>query len=84
MRALNRQVYTLPQEPKDAIVAIFESVKELREAYYEMASSFDTILHAAPAKKIEGMIRRADGTDWNPGSGSGLYQYRGGTWHLLG
>ena len=38
----------------------------------------------APAKPREGMIRLADGTLWNPGSGSGFYGYRAGAWRLLG
>lgn len=31
-------------------------------------------LHAAPAKTSAGDMVLADGTDWNPGSGAGLYQ----------
>lgn len=41
-------------------------------------------LHAAPAKPRDRMIVIADGTDWNPGSGAGVYVYRGGAWHFLG
>lgn len=31
-------------------------------------------LHAEPAKMRAGMIVLADGTDWDPGSGAGLYR----------
>lgn len=41
-------------------------------------------LNVAPNKLIDGMVVRADGTHWNPGSGSGFYGYRDGAWHLLG
>lgn len=41
-------------------------------------------LYGAPTKPREGMIVKADGTTWNPGSGSGVYVYRGAAWHLLG
>ena len=41
-------------------------------------------LHAAPAKLLVGMIVWADGTDWDPGSGAGVYWYDGSTWNLLG
>lgn len=41
-------------------------------------------LHVAPARPQEGMLVYADGTDWNPGSGAGLYQWRGASWHFLG
>lgn len=40
--------------------------------------------HAAPSKPKHGMLVFADGTDWNPGSGAGLYQYRAGVWNFLG
>lgn len=40
----------------------------------------------APAKPRHGMIRLADGTSWNPGSGRGIYWYdkNTATWKLLG
>lgn len=41
-------------------------------------------LNVAPAKPREGMVILADGTHFNPGSGSGFYGYRAGAWHLLG
>lgn len=41
-------------------------------------------LNVAPAKPRKGMVCLADGTNWNPGAGAGLYVYRGAAWHLLG
>lgn len=41
-------------------------------------------LHAPPSKLIHGMVVFADGTDWNPGSGAGMYLYRAGAWRFLG
>ena len=40
-------------------------------------------LYAAPKKFREGSIVLAK-APWNPGSGDGVYCYRGGAWHLLG
>lgn len=40
--------------------------------------------HAAPDKIEDGMLVKADGTDWNPGAGSGVYVYRDAAWHFLG
>lgn len=37
-----------------------------------------------PAKPREGMIVGADGTNWNPGSGKGIYAYYSGAWNYLG
>ena len=41
-------------------------------------------LHEAPAKPFVGLVAYADGTNWNPGSGEGLYVYKSGGWALLG
>ena len=36
-----------------------------------------------PRKVYEGLIVYADGTDWNPGSGKGVYVYNGTAWVKL-
>lgn len=41
-------------------------------------------LNVAPSKPREGMIIKADGTNWNPGSGAGFYGYVGGVWVFFG
>jgi len=40
-------------------------------------------LHTAPERVSVGMVRMADGTSWNPGSGQGVYLYNGTTWVKL-
>lgn len=40
-------------------------------------------LHAPPEKLRDGMQAYADGTDWNPGSGEGLYIYVAGAWEKV-
>lgn len=40
--------------------------------------------HTEPPKRKEGMLLLADGTDWDPGSGQGVYAYYAGAWHKLG
>lgn len=40
--------------------------------------------HSPPAKLRDGMTVLADGTDWNPGSGAGVYTYYAAAWHKLG
>ena len=42
------------------------------------------VLHKEPDKLQEGLTVLADGTDWNPGSGAGVYTYYGAAWHKLG
>lgn len=41
-------------------------------------------LNAAPAKYSDGVTVLADGTNWDPGSGQGVYTYYAGAWHKLG
>ena len=40
--------------------------------------------HVAPSKVRDGLTVYADGTDWDPGSGEGLYMYYNSTWNKLG
>lgn len=60
--------------------------RELRRIS-EVIEAPDTISirvrHEAPAKLYAGLIAFADGTDWNPGSGRGLYEYRVASWVKL-
>lgn len=41
-------------------------------------------LNVAPARPREGDIAGADGTNWNPGGGKGVYAYYSGAWNKLG
>lgn len=42
------------------------------------------VSNVAPAKVRPGMLVEADGTNWNPGLGAGLYIYRAGAWVFIG
>ena len=42
------------------------------------------MLTSTPQKPREGDLVYADGTNWNPGAGPGLYQFRSGSWILIG
>lgn len=41
-------------------------------------------LHVEPSKRNVGMLVLADGTNWNPGSGAGVYRWTGSAWVFLG
>ena len=41
------------------------------------------VLHAAPRRPREGLVACADGADWAPGVGAGLYIYISGAWTKL-
>lgn len=73
----------LPAEPKAALTFLDEHQKAINLALQEIQNSFFSVTYAAPARPIEPMIRFADGTSWDPGSGRGLYQYVSGAWVKL-
>lgn len=62
-----------------------EELNKIAQAM-ETADPFITLdtLYAAPKKYREGTIVKADGVVFNPGSGAGVYCYRGGAWTFLG
>lgn len=39
--------------------------------------------HVAPLKPRDGLVVFADGTNWNPGSGRGVYVYSSAAWVKL-
>lgn len=60
---------------------LFEELKKLSLGFERIRfdQNMDTV-HTAPEKPTEGMYVKADGTNWNPGSGTGPYMYISGTW----
>lgn len=40
--------------------------------------------NSPPNKLIAGMVALADGVNWDPGAGAGVYAYYGGAWNKLG
>lgn len=40
--------------------------------------------HNAPTRVADGDIRYADGTNWDPGTGEGVYVYYNSTWNKMG
>jgi len=57
---------------------IASALQELEPPYIILS-----IQNVEPSRKKEGMVVNADGTNWNPGSGAGLYEYVGGSWSKL-
>lgn len=60
-----------------------DRVEELAQHIQFITESFFAVSYAEPNKLTEPMIRVADGTSWNPGSGQGIYIYLGGVWSKL-
>ena len=72
----------IPKAPGEPLEKYVDAeLNDLARALVEPKENFTLqTLYAAPAKPTEGMVCKADGTTWNPGSGAGTYQYRAGTW----
>lgn len=69
----------LPEETRDEFRRIADNFKRPDVEGVILAE-----LNAVPAKVFEGLTVRADGTNWNPGAGRGVYCYQGGAWTFLG
>lgn len=73
----------LPTRDEDVLSYYNGILRMMYGILKELQDSFFIETHVAPAKPREGMVRFADGTDWNPGSGRGLYSYVSGSWAKL-
>lgn len=69
-----------------AIPAVDRELNKVRQTFNELEPEYLILRqwNAAPARPQDGMIVYADGVNWNPGAGNGVYVYRGGAWNLLG
>ena len=75
-----------PSDPAQLQRFLREELTKLKAAHDALAAGFDPVTYEAPTKPRVGMRRYADGTQWNPGSGRGLYRYDGQAvaWKFLG
>lgn len=58
-------------------------IRQLWVELHELRTGLTTVLYAEPTRLFEGLFAFADGTEWDPGSGRGLYQYVAGAWAKL-
>lgn len=84
---LNTAVYApgpVPEDPKQLKLYLEQELRGLQAAIAAIAAGHLDKTNQAPAKPRDGDVRYADGTNWNPGSGQGLYAYYSSAWHFLG
>lgn len=62
---------------------LLSELNALEQALSQVADIQLEELNEAPSKPRNGMIKYADGTNWDPGSGEGFYGYEAGTWVKL-
>ena len=76
----------VPSDPKDLPGYFAQELLAIEQAINvkEFLQLQET--HVEPERVENGIIYLADGTDWNPGSGRGIYWYDGdaAAWKLLG
>lgn len=73
----------IPRKPDDLPMYLENELRRMWAAISALHQGHIPKVHLAPGKPRDGDIRYADGTNWNPGSGEGIYAYYAGSWNKL-
>lgn len=73
-----------PIDQKEVVQYAYDEFIKISASFRLLADGHIDQTNAAPIKPRNGDIRLADGTDWNPGLGQGVYCYYNSTWNKLG
>jgi hypothetical protein len=72
-------------DPTELALWMEQQLQSLERAMSEGLTDIVLVeLHVEPTRPRTGMIVLADGTDWDPGSGQGVYAYYDDAWNFLG
>jgi hypothetical protein len=68
--------------PEDLLTFVQQELRQVASALQELQVQHVQFaeLHKEPVRPREGMSVFADGTNWNPGDGRGIYAYDSGEW----
>jgi len=72
-----------PSQADDLVSWIRGELDAISKAMQEPDFLTFKVWNTPPPKPREGSQAFADGTNWNPGSGKGFYEYRSGAWQKL-
>lgn len=75
-----------PTHPGEGVTSewIYQELLRISSEMPKVSVQQFEVLTIEPARPQVGMAAYADGTDWNPGAGEGLYEYRSDlAWHKL-
>lgn len=85
--AINTPFYVpteVPTDPTEMQRYLRNELNRVAAAIAILAKGHVEFVNVAPTKPREGDIIGADGTNFNPGSGKGIYGYYSAAWHFLG
>ncbi len=74
----------VPSLPDQLAPFLREELAKLQAVLSTLSDGQLDVVTVAPAKPRDGMLRRADGVNWDPGSGQGVYCFYSGSWRFLG
>jgi hypothetical protein len=75
----------VPDNPDDLPKYIFEELLKLQGALQENPTTYIEVKNATPSRIKQGDIVYGDGTNFDPGSGEGIYfRNAAGSWVKLG
>ena len=74
-----------PGNPEDLLPYLDDEHNRIASVLNDSLIGQRDILYKPPIRLRPGLVVYADGTDWNPGSGEGLYRYNlAGVWVFIG
>ncbi len=72
------------EEVSDLEEYVQDQFSQIEQAFQEQDYVFLVKLYVEPSRPRDGLVVYADGTEWDPGSGEGVYVYYGAAWNKLG
>lgn len=80
-------VFYLPEDPPADPTQLQRYLRaegaKISATFAALAAGHLDVEYKAPAKPRDVDLRVADGVQWNPGGGKGLYAYSAGVWTLI-
>jgi hypothetical protein len=72
-----------PNEERGLRAWIAGELRRVAAAFAEQDTVQLAVRGVEPSRPRPGMLACADGVAWDPGSGAGIYEYRGGVWQKI-
>lgn len=74
-----------PDKTEDLLPYLDDEFLKVAAVLNDSLAGMREIQYKPPARVKPGLVVIADGTEWNPGSGEGLYRYNlAGAWVFIG